>query len=146
MAVVPSPRVRGLEARTAPPLPPATFVERLRLRDQIESAVPLGVALIVAPAGFGKTVALADFARHAPFPVAWLSISPADAELVAFIEALSSACRSILPRFGRGAVPLARSSGTSAISVLADDLAGELSLHGQPIGLVLDDFHHLDGA
>src|SRR3954453_15126946 len=113
MAAVPA-RVRGLEARTAPPLPPANYVSRPRLRDQIESAVPLGVALIVAPGGFGKTVALADFARSAPFPVAWLSVSPADADLIAFVEALIAAMRPILPRFGRGAVVLARAGGSTA--------------------------------
>src|SRR5215213_7973857 len=111
MPAVPAARARGLEARTAPPLPPANYVARPRLRDQIESAVPLGVALIVAPGGFGKTVALADFARSAPFPVAWLSVSPADADLVAFVEALSAAFRPILPRFGREAAVLVRSGG-----------------------------------
>ncbi|HEY3110363.1 MAG TPA: tetratricopeptide repeat protein, partial [Chloroflexota bacterium] len=146
MSVVTSTRARGLEVRTAPPLPPANFVERPRLRDQIEGAVPLGVALIVAPGGFGKTVALADFARNAPFPVAWLSVSPADADLVAFVEALSAAFRPIVPRFGREVAVLARSGGANATAALADELAGELSLYGQPIGLVLDDFHHLDGA
>src|SRR5262245_64843908 len=122
MAVVPSPRVRGLEARTAPPLPPATFVERLRLRDQIESAVPLGAALVVAPGGFGKTVALADFAAHAPFPVAWLSLSPAEADLVAFIEALGAAVRRVVPRFGRTAAALARQAGGAAPDALAREL------------------------
>src|SRR2546428_7609235 len=146
MPVAPTTRARGLEARTAPPLPPANYVERPRLRDQVEGAVPLGVALIVAPGGFGKTVALADFARNAPFPVAWLSVSPADADLVAFVEALSAAFRPIVARFGREAAVLARSGGANATAALADELAGELSLYGQPIGLVLDDFHHLDGA
>src|SRR5919202_3556277 len=119
MLGAPAARARGLAARTAPPLPPANFVPRSRLRDQIESAVPLGVALIVAPGGFGKTVALADFARNAPFPVAWLSVSPADADLVAFVEALSAAFRPIIPKFGRGAATLARSGGTNATAALA---------------------------
>jgi LuxR family maltose regulon positive regulatory protein len=144
--LAPAARARGLEARTAPPLPPANFVPRARLRDQIESAVPLGVALIVAPGGFGKTVALSDFARNAPFPVAWLSVSSADADLVAFVEALSTALRAVLPGFGQEAALLARAGGASAAASLADELAGELSEHGQPIGLVLDDFHYLDGA
>src|SRR5438445_1015061 len=100
MLVAPSTRARGLEPRTAPPLPPANFVERGRLRDQVEGAVPLGVALIVAPGGFGKTFSLADFARNAPFPVAWLSVSPADADLVAFVEALSAPFRPSVVRLG----------------------------------------------
>src|SRR5438045_9436118 len=114
MAVIPSTRARGLEARTAPPLPPANFVERLRLRDQVESAVPLGVALIVAPGGFGKTVALADFARHAPFPVAWLSVSPTDADLVAFVEAMTGAFRRVAARIARRRLLLALPAGNTA--------------------------------
>src|SRR5262245_19138261 len=138
MPVAPPARARGLEARTAPPLPPANFVERGRLRDQLEGAVPLGVALIVAPGGFGKTVMLADFARNAPFPVAWLSVSPADADLVAFVEAVIGALRVVIPRFGRRALALARQGGRNATAAAADELAGELSVFGQPVGLVLD--------
>src|SRR5436190_21621921 len=80
-----------LDGRTAPPRLPTDFVPRPRLREALDGAVPLGAALVVAPGGFGKTVALADFAAHAPFPVAWLTVTPADADLVGFVEALVDA-------------------------------------------------------
>src|SRR5262245_55634060 len=135
-----------LDGRTAPPRLPPDYVARPRLREALDGAVPLGAALVVAPGGFGKTVALADFAAHAPFPVAWLSLSPAEADLVAFIEALGAAVRRVVPRFGRTAAALARQAGGAAPDALARELTEGLGLHGQPIGLVLDDFHHLDGA
>lgn len=140
------PTGRRGDARTVPPLPPAKFVPRPRLRDTIEGAVPLGVALMVAPGGFGKTVAMADFATNATFPVAWLTVSPADADLVAFVESLTAAIRRFRAGFGKQAVKMARQSGTGAVAALAEELARELAARDDPLGLVLDDFHHLDGV
>jgi LuxR family maltose regulon positive regulatory protein len=102
------------------------------------------VVLVVAPAGFGKTVALADFARTSGFPVAWLSMSPADADVVTFLDALVQALRRIVPDFGRRAVQIVRRSGARAYEALAAELADELATHAGPLGLVLDDFHVLD--
>ncbi|HEV8638493.1 MAG TPA: tetratricopeptide repeat protein, partial [Chloroflexota bacterium] len=129
-------------ARTVPPLPPARHVERPRLREAVDAAVPHGVVLVVAPAGFGKTVLLADFARTAGFPVAWLSVVAADADTVTFVEALVEAFRRVVPDFGRRALRLAQ--GGRGLTLLAAELADELGAYGSPIGLVLDDFHALD--
>ncbi|HZR00651.1 MAG TPA: tetratricopeptide repeat protein, partial [Chloroflexota bacterium] len=130
----------------APPLPPARFVDRPRLRETLAGAVPLGLAVLVAPGGFGKSVALADFAGRAPFPIAWLGLSAAECDLVAFVEALAGAVGRHVPGFGRQSVKVARQSGSNTVLALADQLAGELADHGAPIGIVLDDLHKVDGA
>ncbi|HEY3078844.1 MAG TPA: hypothetical protein VGM69_02945, partial [Chloroflexota bacterium] len=131
-------------AWTVPPLPPARHVERPRLRDAVDAAVPRGVVLVVAPAGFGKTVLLADFARTAGFPVAWLSVVAADADTVTFVEALVEAVRRVVPDFGRRALRLAQGGGGRGLTLAAAELGEELGVHGSPVGLVLDDFHALD--
>lgn len=145
------PRAAPIRAATRPepPLPPARLVERPRLRDALLGAVPLGLAVVVAPGGFGKTVALADFALHAPFPVAWLSVGPAEADLVAFVEALAGVARRASPRlgrFGRQAAKIARQAGDGVVPAVADQLAADLAEHGEPLGVVLDDFHNTDRA
>ena len=135
--------------RSAPPLPPARLVERRRLRDALLGAVPTGLAVLVAPGGFGKTVALADFVAHAPSPVAWLTVSPTEADLVAFVEAVVGVLRQGVPRlgrFGHQALRIARQTGDGVVGAVADQLAAELAAHGEPVGLVLDDFHAADRA
>jgi ATP/maltotriose-dependent transcriptional regulator MalT/DNA-binding SARP family transcriptional activator len=135
---------RAHAGRIQPPLPPGDYVDRPRLRDLLDAAVPHGVALLVAPGGFGKTVALADFARHASFPCAWLTLTAADGDLASFADALVAALRRILPGFGDGIAGAARHGGDAAIALVADELAGELSGRAGPLGLVLDDFHAVD--
>ena len=54
------------------------FVARPRLADRLAPAQGGEVTLACAPAGFGKTALLADWARRDPRPVAWLSLDDAD--------------------------------------------------------------------
>jgi LuxR family transcriptional regulator, maltose regulon positive regulatory protein len=47
---------------------------RPRLTPRLDEGVERGLVLICAPAGYGKTVLLADWARRGRHPVAWLSL------------------------------------------------------------------------
>ena len=57
------------------PLPRPGFVRRSRLQDQLEAQLDRGLTLVSAPAGFGKTSLLAEWARTTGRPVAWISVS-----------------------------------------------------------------------
>ena len=50
------------------------LVPRPRLTARLDEGLAQGVILTCAPAGYGKTVLLADWARRSRFPVAWLSL------------------------------------------------------------------------
>ncbi|MGP8001768.1 MAG: hypothetical protein ACLPKI_31260 [Streptosporangiaceae bacterium] len=54
------------------------FVPRPRLAGRLEEGLARGLVLVCAPAGSGKTVLLADWARHGSRPVAWLSLDVGD--------------------------------------------------------------------
>jgi LuxR family maltose regulon positive regulatory protein len=64
---------------TAPPLP-ATHVRRGRLFDQLDIALRQPITLVVAPAGWGKSVLLSSWARsgRATGPIAWVGLDAAD--------------------------------------------------------------------
>ncbi len=53
-------------------------VLRPRLTARLDEGLARGLILAAAPAGYGKTVLLADWARHGEHPVAWLSLDAAD--------------------------------------------------------------------
>jgi LuxR family transcriptional regulator, maltose regulon positive regulatory protein len=102
------------------------------------------LVLVEAPAGFGKTIAVAQWAASAgeDRPFAWVSLDRGDDDPARLwlhvVTALQRAC----PQFGGGDIvralhsPVPDISGT-VLPVLANELAG---LPGQVV-LVLDDYH-----
>jgi LuxR family maltose regulon positive regulatory protein len=52
------------------------FVPRPRLADRLHEGLARGLVLVCAPAGYGKTAVLADWARCSGRPVARLSLDP----------------------------------------------------------------------
>jgi hypothetical protein len=66
------PRCRGrLATKLHMPGPRAGQVPRPRLTARLDEGLARGLVLVCAPAGYGKTVLLADWARRGGQPVAW---------------------------------------------------------------------------
>src|SRR6266567_8124979 len=60
------------------PQPQPGFVPRRRLVQALGEGLARGRVLVCAPAGFGKTALLADWARGGGRPVAWLGLDAGD--------------------------------------------------------------------
>jgi len=60
------------------PRPRPDLVPRPRLAECLDEGLARGLMLVCAPAGYGKTVLLADWARRGQQPVAWLSLDAGD--------------------------------------------------------------------
>ena len=60
------------------PVPRPGLVLRSRLAEQLGKARARGVILACAPAGYGKMVLVADWARRTGDPAAWLSLDAGD--------------------------------------------------------------------
>ncbi len=123
------------------------LVRRSRLFDLLDQGEQVRLALVVGPAGAGKTMLLADWLAARPGRAsAWLSCDAADADPVRFVAAIIEAARYGFgqPGIGEDARQLMSLDGVvsaDAIAALADDLDA-------PVGvrvLVIDDFH-LAGA
>ena len=71
-----------------PPQPHHT-VRHTRLIDALERGIPhYKLILISAPAGYGKTTLLAQWAHASSFPIAWLSVGEEDNDLERFLRYL----------------------------------------------------------
>jgi len=127
---------------TPPPLAPAYAVDRAALRRRLDDALVRPVTLIVAPAGAGKSVLLAQWARtHPELAFVWLDVGVDDDDPVRFSQKLLFGLAAVNPDFA--------------------DLTSLMSLHGGGLGtpllealeaqmpdlpeavIVLDDLHHL---
>ena len=66
------------------PRPQPGFVPRRRLVEALGDGMARGRVLVCAPAGFGKTALLADWARGGGRPVAWLGLDGGDSDPARF--------------------------------------------------------------
>jgi LuxR family transcriptional regulator, maltose regulon positive regulatory protein len=118
------------------------FVPRPRLAQRLDEGADRGLVLVCAPAGSGKTVLLADWARSGRRPAAWLSLDDGDNDPARFwrhaVAALARACPGIGERVGPLLGPPAPASFEGLVTALINDLAAQPS---DGTLLVLDDYH-----
>ena len=89
-----------LASKLRVPLTPPHHVHRQRLIDLLDDGVRAPLALVVAPAGAGKTVLLASWAVEATMPVAWFCVDESDADVTAFWTGVIAALGTIVPGVG----------------------------------------------
>jgi ATP/maltotriose-dependent transcriptional regulator MalT/DNA-binding SARP family transcriptional activator len=123
------------------------IVRRQRLVEELEQALLRHrLTIVSAPAGYGKTTLLYDFAQDCPQPVCWYSLDERDCDLQTFVRYFLAAGRANFPEFGP---ELARAL-QGARKVTAKEAAGLMVLAAQsvsgPYVFILDDFHYLDEA
>jgi LuxR family maltose regulon positive regulatory protein len=134
------PRPTPLLRRVAlPPLCPH-YLPRPRLYDLLLRNPDGRLAVIVAPAGFGKTTLLNAWTRDTSISVAWLSLTAAENHLRAFIHALTTAVQSVIPRFGDGVLNLLLMEHPPPTDIIAMAIARELANLPPVLMLVLDGY------
>jgi LuxR family maltose regulon positive regulatory protein len=125
-----------------PPVRPGT-VGRGRLTALLDDD-SRRLAVVVAPAGWGKTTLLADWARRGDPAVAWLTLDDSDDEPHRFWTYLVSALRTVNPALGGAALKALRVTEIDPLEVAVPSLLNDLD--AMTIGrhaLVLDDYHVL---
>ena len=119
------------------------LVSRPRLAGQLEEGLGQGLVLVCAPAGYGKTVLLADWVRHGRRPAAWLSLDAGDNDPVRFWRYLVAALDQVNEGLAGRVSPLAGPPVPSSFEGLVTALINELAAQPGDGGtlLVLDDYH-----
>ena len=121
------------------PGPRPGLVPRPRLMGRLDEGLARGLVLVCGPAGYGKTVLLADWTRHGGPPVAWLSLDAGDNDPARFWRHAVAALDRARPGIGDRVAPLlgppAPSSFQGLITALINELTTDQAL------LILDDYH-----
>jgi LuxR family maltose regulon positive regulatory protein len=102
------------------------------------------LTLLAAPAGFGKTHLLIEWAKETNLPVAWLTLDSDDNDLSRFFRYLIGALQTLEAGLGEEALVYTQSSKGGGLEVGLTLLVNELTaLHKEKV-LVLDDFQILE--
>src|SRR5262245_15760618 len=134
-----------LRTKLVPPAPPGDLISRPALLALLgEPLRPFTV--VVSPAGFGKTVLLAEWAAASSRPVAWLSLDEQENELEFFVRAVVAAIQTAYPGAGRTTLSLLQLPEPPPVGSLAATFGNELADLPGDLVLVLDDYQAIDDA
>ncbi len=133
----------GWPAAKIAPVRQSALVQRDRLISRLSYALDSGRnTLVVAPGGAGKTALLSSWTATTTHSVAWYALDAADRDPRRLLAGLCAAIDYALPgKTGEAQQILER--GGLEVTVLNLLLA---ALDTETLTLVVDDFHHLDGA
>jgi LuxR family transcriptional regulator, maltose regulon positive regulatory protein len=124
------------------PGPQPGFVPRPRLVATLEEGLARGRLVVCAPAGFGKTALLADWARSGRRPVAWLGLGTGDSDPVRFWHYAVAALDGVRPGLAARLSPLLPHSVEGLATAVINEVA--TSPGADDVLLVLDDYHLVD--
>ena len=132
-----------LQSKLHLPAPRRTVVTRTRLLDRLSAASEVGLTLVSAPAGFGKTTLLSQWSSGSPVvrrSTAWLSLDARDNDPTSFWTYVVAALQTVVPELGTAARGLLQSPQAPLTAVL-EQLLNDVQALEQDVHLVLDDYH-----
>jgi LuxR family maltose regulon positive regulatory protein len=105
------------------------------------------LALIRAPAGWGKSTLLAQWqsAEQEQRAFAWVTLDSSDSDPIRFWAYVLEALRTVAPELGSRSLALLRAPGVNLVSEMLPVLIDELEAFRRPLVLALDDYHQLEG-
>ena len=127
-----------------PPLRPGT-VRRLLLLERLARDESRPIVSVVAPAGYGKTTLLSQWAERNGQAFAWVSVEEPDNDPKILLTYVAEALDAVEPIDGRVFDALA-SPGSSVPGSVVPRLGSAFSSMSTPVVLVLDDVHVLHNS
>ena len=125
------------------------ILHRARLLGLIDDLLDKKLLILVAPAGYGKTSLLVDFARQSKMPICWLSLDSLDQDPQRFCGYLIAALEQRYPQFGKLSKAVLRSftninqDAERFLSVLVNEIDSQIDQH---FVLVVDDYQFVDAV
>jgi LuxR family maltose regulon positive regulatory protein len=121
-------------------------VERKRLYDVLRQGQMLPLTLVVAPAGWGKSTAVADWLVRDGVTAGWVSLDGGDNDPMRFWRYLLLAADQAGSAAGASALRRLDAAGSDVLRDVLPAFVNELASASAPLVLVLDDYHLVTSA
>lgn len=120
---------------------PVQAVSRPRLVEQLDRGLARKLTLVCAPAGFGKSSLLGEWAAGCGRPCVWVSLDQGERDVQQLLACLVAAVQTVDASTGASAWALLQAtpppSAQSVLTALLNDIAEDLAA----VLLVMDDYH-----
>lgn len=120
------------------------LISRPRLLNLLDDLLDFKLIIIAAPAGYGKTSLMIDYASSYDWPIAWLALDQLDRNPARFYSYFIAAIQQRFPAFGEKSIAAMRSMRDDEINLdylvttLTNDIYDNITEH---FIFVLDDYH-----
>jgi LuxR family transcriptional regulator, maltose regulon positive regulatory protein len=131
-----------LESKLVPPSPRPGLIARPRLIERLEARPEVPLVVLAAPAGYGKSTALAEWARRTPRASIWLRLDERDDDPAVLLEYLAVAIDRTIG-LDRAAIAAIGEVGSSVWTTAVPALGSAIAQSVTPFLLVLDDVDRL---
>ena len=116
-------------------------VPRPRLVQQLDSGLNRKLTLVCAPAGFGKSSLLGEWAVGCNRPCVWVSLGTGEKDVQQFLAYVVAAVQSVDASIGASAWALLQTAPPPSAQRVLTALLNEVAEDLQALCLVLDDYH-----
>ena len=120
------------------------LLTRPRLLEMLNDLLDYKLTIIAAPAGYGKTSLVIDFADKYDWPVCWIALDPLDKDLWRFLAYFIAAIQYKFKNFGHASQSALHSMSADQINIdfmvttITNDIFENIPEH---FVIVLDDYH-----
>jgi LuxR family transcriptional regulator, maltose regulon positive regulatory protein len=124
----------------------ADVLNRQRLLELFYELLDNRLIIVAAPAGYGKTTLLVDFAHQADLPTCWFNLDELDQEPRRFLAGFVAAIAHRFPDFGKETIAAIQAmtgeiDWDRLVAIMVNDAYRHI---GEHFLLVLDDYHFID--
>ena len=120
------------------------FVSRPRLINALNEGLARRLTLVTAPAGYGKTTILSEWANQINPPAAWLTLDEGDNDLTRFLTYVTVALQTINEEITTRALEGLHPSAVPPAESILSQLINEIALAAEHLVLILDDYQVID--
>ena len=122
------------------------IVNRQHLFERLEAGRHLPLALVSAPAGYGKSTLISHWLQKSDLPSSWLSLDATDGDMTIFLTYFVAAVQTLFPEACSEVQALLNAAELPQTPVLAGCLSNDLEAIEDPYILVLDDYHRIQNS
>lgn len=141
--------VRLIRSKLQAPTYTGPLVARPQLIQRLDALCSRKLALVHAPAGYGKTTLVVQWRERLETQdnsVAWLSLDADDNEVLRFLTYLLEALQNIESALAVDLVSVLETQSANAVEFVLSDLINGIDACGRQLFFVLEDWHLIDSA
>ena len=130
-----------VKAKLYKPAINSNIIARSRLNDWFEKCEDITLILVVAPAGFGKSICVSQWLDYKNEPYGWISLDEGDNQLQLFLSLFIASIKKAYPNLDLSLEKLLQNIESPGFDIITDTLLNDLDKIDEKFTLVLDDYH-----